>query len=479
MKSKLKLQLIIVLSMVLLLVILAGCSIGMDSLEDILQKNDLTVRVIYYSNGGWFNDDTQSISRDVYYKDNSKALELTGSTQTKIRHADYVYDGWWTIQTVQIDGIDHFVCDVTADQADDYKIDGVSAIVSYNGNYLIKVDHYQQLVATANVPLLALDKPFDFANTTLKSGSTIYLATKWVPNQTVDYVLITEDCSSITVRKDDGSIVTYNNGDIIASKTFDSKGLFAVPTDYNLSPVNAEDATFVDYYLYEENAQLQNLTRLADVTTSISRPEEGNVKVFVKYVAGQWDVLRFAKDVKKIFNSPAKSYYLSRDVDCSNEQAILPIDTFRGTIRGNGHTIEGIKATVTRVASGEKVALFGTMADGAVIKDIIFKNISLSCETRPGENSFVNVFLIAHTLRDGATVQLSNVNFSGVTVSVTLASGVSLENVPFDGTNYNTENWLFKGFTNSQFLANFPTVTIQNYKLIINNQIVATDTSVA
>ncbi len=474
MKNKL-VRLIFVLGIIFMCATVCGCSIGMDSLEDILNKNDLTAQITYYSNGGWFNNDSDSISRDIYYKENSKAFEITDSTQTKIKHSKYVYAGWYTIKTEKVDGENYFVCDMSEGQASDFLIDGTSVIFQKDGNDLIKITDYEKLVESVNVPLLVLEQPFDFQNQTLAKGDKLYLATKWVPNQKVEYVLLTEECSSITVRNEDGSTTTFKDREVIASELFDSNGIFTVPTDYKLSPVDSEEATFIDYYEYSENPDLDNLIRLSDKTQTLARPEDGsNIKVFVKYIADNWKIIRFAEDVKSIFSSPSNKYYLSRDVDCSELKAFNTVgETFKGTIRGNGYTISGIKTEASRLSNGANIAIFGELTQGAVIKDVTFKDISLTCTTRP--NASLNIHLFSSGITNGVKPTITNVKIDGAKLNITMADGVAIENIPNQNTGFKVDSWFCRGFANSQFLSEFSTLKLENYQLIINDTIVATD----
>ncbi len=479
MKNKL-VRLICVLAIILISTGLAGCSIGMDSLDDIIEKNDLTAQITYYANGGWFNNDAASISRDLYYKENSKALEITDTTQTKIKHSKHLYAGWYTIETVKISDESYFVCDVTAEEAATYLI-GESAAVTYNnGQYVIKISDYEKLVETAKVPMLMLDQPFDFSGKTLKKGDKLYLAAKWIPNQKVEYVLITEDCDSITVLNDDGTTADFNDGDVVGSEIFDNNGVYRVPTEYTLPPVVVDGATFVDYYVYSDDADRDNLVRLSDQTSTLTRPDDGtNIKVFVKYVAGTWKVVREAKDVPAMFNLTNK-FYVANDVDCSEAAAFNIVgERFTGTIRGNGHTISGINAKRENMSNGDNVALFGAMTGSAVLKDITFEDVTVNCSSRP--NASVNIYLVAYAWDENAQPTISNVKFDGLTLSVKLAAtnpGL-INNMSYNGTTYEADTLIASGFTNAQFLATYTTFSIENYLISVNNTTVATDITAA
>ncbi len=466
----------LVLVIVLFATTLAGCSIGMDSVEEILEKNDLVAQITYYSNGGWFGEaSSQIFSRNLYYKENAKAYEITSSTAIKLNSAEDLYNGWYFIKTVQKDGETYFVCDVETSEIGTYVIDGRTAIMNHEGQNVIKKADYDQLIKLANVPLLILDSPFDFKNYKLSNGEKLYLAAGWVPNQKVEYVLLTEGCSEITLENG----TKYADRSVISTVLFDSKGVYTVPSDYSLTPVKATDATFVDYYVYEEDVDVNNLTRLADTTNTLSRPEDGsNIKVFVKYTQGaDWKVVRFAEDVKAMFATSSNKFYVSRDIDCSNEAAYKFVSQgiYRATIKGNGNTITGIKMQNSdALSSGAAVSLFGNIAQSSTIEDITFDNVTLTCTTKPSQNdSFVNVYLLAHSLRDEAYPTFSNVILSNVKVDITLANKVNIENIPLEALGYNTSEWILVDKANSDILTT--EVKIENYELIINTVIVSTD----
>ncbi len=473
---------ILVVMIALLCAVLSGCNIGRDSVEDILEKNDLVSQITYFSNGGWFGASDGKYVSDVYYKENAKALEITSETPLKVNNSDeYVYMGWYTIQTAEYDGESYFVCDTTDEVASTYKIDGNAVVVKKSGKYVIKIADYQQLAKNASesesVPTLELDEPFDFKNTTLQSGTMLYLATKWVPNQKIEFILITEGCTSITVINKDKTTTVYNSGDVLANELFDSNGEYDVPNergDYYVTPDQyisgsngVSDATFVDYYLYEENATIDNLKLLSSQTDKLMRPAEGNLKVYVKYTAGKWKVVRFGADVKSVFASPTENYYIARDIDCQGETISRVTSTFSGTIKGNGHTISGINVKVASTnALTRDAGLFGTMSSSAVIEDVTFASVSISYAVK----SNVNIGLIAHGISAGGMPTINNVKFVDTTMTITLASGANISNMPVSGGEYNTASSIICGMTNAQVAEQYPTLTLQNCKVVIQEK---------
>ncbi len=472
MKKKNITRFILVLTILFSCALAASCTIGTGTLDDVLENNGLTSRITYFSNGGYFNDNPLVLSRDIYYKTDSKAFEITTvSKGTNVKRKEYVYDGWCLIETENLDGEDYFVCDVLVENLNSYLVGENAVLIEHNGKIVVKIADYLQLVANKNAPSLVLDEKFDFSSTVLKSGDMLYLAAKWVPDQSIEFILISEDCSSITLADENSTVV--NNGEMIGKKSFESSDKFELSVESYGSPAKSSDASFIDYYVYEEGATLENLTPL---TEDIDRPSDGsNVKVFAKYVYGNWNVVRSPSDVKGIFALSDKNYYVARDIDCSDLGTVGRVTkSFSGILRGNGHTITGINVEALRLRGDVSVALFGTLTSSAVIKDITFKNISITCSIGP--SSSIPIYLIAHTIQDGATPTLSNLTFDGINLDFELGNGASVRNIPQLTEGYDTSNWICTGFdSDAGFFTAYPSVTVKNYQLTINDTVMATD----
>ncbi len=467
----------LVLVMVLLATTLAGCSIGMDSKEEIIEKNELYAQITYYSSEGYFGEESSKIFiRDLYYKEDSKALNITDTTSVKINHKEDILMAWNVIKTLEQDGETYFVCDVEAEKIGTYSIEGRVTIVLKDNQYVIKKDDYDALVQLENKPNLVVLEAFDFKSHVLAKGEKIYLLAEWAPNQKVEYVLLTEGCSEITLENG----TKCQDRTTVASVLFDSKGEYTIPTDYTILPVKATDATFVDYYVYSENVDVNNLTRLgADGTKKLTRPaDESNIKIFVKYVSGtNWTVVRVAQDVKAMFSASSNKFYVSRDIDCSQE-ATYKFSTsgvYRATIAGNGHTITGVKIQNANAISTGGVSLFGNIAKEAKIENITFNDLTFTCTTKPSlSTSFINVYLLAHSLRDeGQYPTFTNVKFGGeqgLKVHVTLENNVSIENIPSGAGGYDTTKWLIKDKPNDEVATS--SVELINFELKIGDEVV-------
>ena len=102
------------------------------------------------------------------------------------------------------------------------------------------------------------------------------------------------------------------------------------------------------------------------------------------------------------------------DLDFSNQvwKPNLTEGEFTGTIIGNGFKFSNIKSIQGAAASARQKfgGLFGTLGATAVIKDVVFENVSYQIEagSRAPEVSFG---LLAGAVREGAT--LENITISG------------------------------------------------------------------
>jgi hypothetical protein len=68
------------------------------SKDEFLSKNDLTTEVVYYANGGCFDDDFEKVVKRVWYQSNSYAYNITeegNAGEHFIEYTDYEFLGWY------------------------------------------------------------------------------------------------------------------------------------------------------------------------------------------------------------------------------------------------------------------------------------------------------------------------------------------------------------------------------------------------
>ncbi len=469
MTAKKRLKLIFVFAVAVMVMFLASCSIGMDSLDDILAKNDLTAQITYYSNGGWFNSEG-IVSRDIYYKKDAKGYEITSSTpNVNVKRTDYIYDGWYLIETREIDGEKYFVCNIPDGENTDvyfYLKDGqqINCIEYISGEYLIKIADYQQIISTSNIPLLTLGEKYNFSNR-LQDNDHFYVAAKWLADQCLEYILLTEDGVEGFDVVVDGQTVSYKNGDVIKEEAYDIENSVKRPM---LDPIDTgKVATFVEYYKLDENG---------DYIVAFDGPEmkpEGNEngRVYAKYVLGEWNIVKDADSVKDLFISPADNHYVINDIDCSDITVNRVSGSFKGTVKGNGHTISNLTVNALRIKSGEKAGLFGTLSEEARFENIRFANISFKCTTSSqlSGTSFVDIYLLAHTLNGRPSFE--NVCFDVVTLDIVQLDNVIINNIQKLNDGYDVSNWLCGGYDDNQSaMASLTGVSLNACKLVIKDR---------
>lgn len=92
------------------------------------------------------------------------------------------------------------------------------------------------------------------------------------------------------------------------------------------------------------------------------------------------------EQVQRIRPSIHGNFALAQDIDASDTsnwndgKGFNPRSGFRGTFHGNGHTIDGLYIR----RDDNEIGLFGSIEDGAVIRDVHLRNADVGCEERCG-----------------------------------------------------------------------------------------------
>jgi hypothetical protein len=355
MRRKKKWGLAAALATISSLFIFAGCTVG-ESLEEIVEENDLVAQVTYYANGGDFgvtvSDTTDrenvllSQKKELYYKDGSKIADIgnimlsNGSIDFERR--DYDFAGWYHVET-DVDG--NIVYEVN-------EVDGVK--------------------------YMKLGDKVDFSKT-IEDGEHWYLCAAWTPRVKVKMKLV---CDTLT----DGETIKgkfgekdaeLKNGDIVHEFSFASTGKVDQVSDSWTPDFEAENGTYVAYYADEACTQ--------EVQWPISNTANTDVFIYAKYLEGVWTVLRTKNDVKTLFSSKAENsetkFYLSNSIDAENV-TVYPRAKFAATLEGNGYTISNLTLQST-LSQTSVSALFGNIQETATIKDITFADLTVTYNSRP------------------------------------------------------------------------------------------------
>ena len=131
------------------------------------------------------------------------------------------------------------------------------------------------------------------------------------------------------------------------------------------------------------------------------------IKLYTTWHEGNYYKIYSAKDFREIKDS--EGYYeLCADLDFSKTSwpASIKSGKFKGTINGNGHTIKGISIS----SSSGNGGIFAELTDAAVIKDVVFEDITHTIDTGIVKTGS-SFGLLAGKISEGAT--LENVKVSG------------------------------------------------------------------
>lgn len=144
------------------------------------------------------------------------------------------------------------------------------------------------------------------------------------------------------------------------------------------------------------------------------------VKLYTKWIKGEHYRIYNVKDLRKYAKADA-SYEIMADLDFEGTSwpAALKGAKFTGTINGNGHTFKNISISTT--SSDKSNGLFEELRAGAVIKDVVFENLTHTINVgRVAQDATFG--LLAGYVAEGAT-------FENVTVSGKLIIGDDCKNL--------------------------------------------------
>ncbi len=371
MKKKFKSKLILLFVCLASLFLFGGCSLG-ESLDEVIANRDLKAQVTYYSNGGTFEGTPDK--KEMYFTAGSKALDIGNITPTsgtvEITRSNYVFGGWY---------------------------------------YAVLDDEGKPVYEDEEKKVLKLGEAVDFS-VALQEGDHWFLVAKWSANVKVEVRLSIDDkTASIPAEVKEGEEpVSYQHGDLIITRAYDTRDEVVNPGD-GKAPFKhiGKDFTFVEYYTDEACSQL--------VQWPIKK-QENDVVIYAKYIKGDWNVVRTAKDVGDMFNSitAGERYWLVKDIDASS-RTIVAKSVFEGEIQGNGHTVSGLKVQKSKITAGSTVSLFGDIGSAAVVENLTLADLTITYSL---QSSPVGLYFVCSSIAEGATI--TNVKLSG-TMTVTKA----------------------------------------------------------
>ena len=369
MKKRWKWKLIAFFAVIASLLLLGGCKFQY-SLDEKREEYGLTASVTYHTNGKGAYFGTDSTVKTLYFKDGSVAINIgvdrvtVGAIPTPTR-VNHTLLGWHEAE-LDIEG------NVQLDE---------------NGEVVLKED------------------AFDF-KTRLKEGDEIVLYANWKKNAAVNvYLVCTEITQDAPFTLEDGTVV--NNGELLKSYDYQSNNKRPMPKN---AP-SATGYTPLEYYTDEACTQV--------VQWPIDSEVAGDCKIYLKYIKGDWTILKTADNVKGMFAATAtRNYYLANNINCAGV-TVNRINNFTSNLQGNGYTIKNLTVNGgTLQISGATISAFGNIKGNAKMEKVTFENMTLNCTL--ASNVMAQAFIFCSTIESTATI-------SGVTLKGEITMNVSRE----------------------------------------------------
>lgn len=382
---KLKIKSLCTAALLLVTVLLAA---GCGQKQTPYQVNDAenyTVSVKYDANGGVFTTNTSVIVDSYNLSEIAKNSEgmaeiallspdnsLRGNNAFTAINNGYFLAGWY-IQCVQSGGSETTAC-------------------TYSGKWNFETDR------------LTVDPTKTY--TSFEPVLTLYAA--WVPLFAVEYYDLT-------------------TGELLATETYNptQDGEIALPQwDEESGTIRMNDVpqrdgyTFNGIYTDAAGTQAVNAQTIAHpgiLNEENATAENATLKLYTDWMEGEWyhiyNAEQFADNA-----SVSGSYVLHADLDFTDEiwPSSLMYGSFTGIIQGNGHTISNVTLEQTN-NSKVNAGLFGQLAAGADISDLIFENVTFTIKagTRVTGTSYG---LLAGTVSTEA--KLANISILSSTLQI-------------------------------------------------------------
>ncbi len=241
---------------------------------------------------------------------------------------------------------------------------------------------------------LSLDPDGDY--TSAENQLTLYAA--WIPYYEFEIYSVDDNGSTALLSKHKGINLAVPKW--VEGKAEISMGSFPKRSGYTLDAV----------YLDRECTMLagENVTGGYDEecgTVTVSK-----VKLYTTWNEGTYYKIYTADDLRSNADANA-TYELMCDIDFSKTRwsSTFQNSKFSGTIIGNGHKISTVTVNTT-AATNKSIGLFGQITEKAVIKDVIFENITHLIDTGRVVTD-ATLGLLTGSVSDGATIE--NVTVGG------------------------------------------------------------------
>jgi hypothetical protein len=413
------------LAMSLIAVAFAGCTD--ETLDSKLKELNVKQGVIYYANGGWFDGDSSRDTKSIYYPENAALISDFSITENiSITRTNYIFNGW------------------------------LKAEVDENGDP----------VKDENGKVVASQEVIDLSTTKLEKGQILYVCANWVKGVTLKIYLVTDDNQPMTGA--DNKV--YNPGDEIKELSFGTQSYINIKSE--TSYLTSTDYTYLQYYSDEACTQAFSgkYTKPAD---------DGEAKLYAKYVKGNYEIVRDNYAVQTMLNSSdAVNYYIfntddSKIIDMSGLTVNIRTGTtneFCGKIQGNGYTLKNITYALSDASTNNGVySAFGKFAQGAEINDLAFENVTVSINKVRNTVTRLNIYLVSASTDSES--KFNNFEIDGITLKISTMDETvtTIANIPKQDGVYSTANCLFGGYSSDEeFFAAYSGITVTDVNISIN-----------
>lgn len=416
----------------------AGCKIGDKTRDEVLEDFG-GANIVYYANGGRFNELPDNKVSDVYFKPSENAsgipfFDVTDSTlNLKVDRKDYDLVGWFLAETYAEgphagEAVYSYLPDGQTESVTVYPVkdqDGNLVKDSKTDRPVFAREGVDEKISENAVTVVASAKQMTSADV-VADDSKIIVCAVWHPSLKVKYIFVCED--EITVGDK-----TYRTGDTIREDVFGKLDTFS-PT--SLEPAEIEGATFLKTYLDAECTQPVSV---------LQRPEGENpedLAIYSKYIKGVWTVVtNTTASVRNMFNGLGdnKKFYVMEDLDSKVTVSLRNGNTFksRAQIYGNGHTVSNVTFNMgtSTANNGANLSPFGVLEETFAIRNIIFKDFAVDV-TGKGN---LTLYAFATSVHESATFENFVINGMKVTAKVPANSLI------LNAQNGSTANLLFGG----------------------------------
>lgn len=343
----------------------AGCRIGAMSPDETKEKFGLVASVVYYGNGGTFQNNKSTLT--IYYHDGDSIIDIgDGGSHS----GSFLHSGTLSIKRSNSELGDWYYAD----------LDG-------EGNPIFESSEDERTGKCKYDPTNKVEFPVS-----IKKDEVMHLVAGW--NSKINAKFLLAD-----------KIGDKEKGTELHSMSFGENG--RVTVDNQLIETLSKDFAGNTYV-----ACFADEACTIPVTTLYASDYEEDCPVYVKFLEGEWSVIKNGTDVVSMLREGNKKYYFYQDVDCSQlygnwQLQWQQIKPFTGTLAGNGHKVTGLKIE-GQLERNTSYALFGAIGSTSDISDITFDGMEMAYSGI--RLTSVNLYAFCYSVADGATLKNITVN---------------------------------------------------------------------